>query len=243
MYNNLIGVYKIENIANGMCYIGSSMNIGDRWKRHLRHFKNKNHCNQHLLNAWLKYGPENFTFTVLKTFDSISLKDLQEEEEIFINNYKFENLYNKTKLACGGSDCVSIPCYILHLDGSIASEHQSLSEAARFYKTDQISTSSVNTGAVYNKKYRVVTKQFYLSNDISKLITEEFLYHYKLKYELEFENKISHHKSIESMSKILELPSHIVRRYLKKNLIDNEAVIDYQLKVFKISCLKTCKSG
>ena len=55
------GIYCIINIQNGKKYIGSSKNI--RKRAELRH---NNHDNQHLQNAWNKYGEEKFDFYVIE---------------------------------------------------------------------------------------------------------------------------------------------------------------------------------
>jgi predicted GIY-YIG superfamily endonuclease len=43
MVENIIGIYKIENIETGIVYIGSSTNIKSRWKTH-----------RHSLNMYMK---------------------------------------------------------------------------------------------------------------------------------------------------------------------------------------------
>ena len=36
MGDKMIGIYKIENLINGKIYIGQSIEIENRWKKHLR---------------------------------------------------------------------------------------------------------------------------------------------------------------------------------------------------------------
>lgn len=59
------GVYQIINKANGHKYVGSSVNIRDRWKLHRSHLRRQIHGNIYLQRAWNKYGGENFVFKVL----------------------------------------------------------------------------------------------------------------------------------------------------------------------------------
>lgn len=62
----MCGVYKIINKVNGKIYVGSSKNINQRWKEHIYHLNNGDHCNTYLQNAWNKYGSVNFSFKVIE---------------------------------------------------------------------------------------------------------------------------------------------------------------------------------
>jgi len=59
------GIYKIENIFNGNCYIGQSVNLKKRKYEHFRELKVKTHQNGHLQNSFDKYGEENFIFKII----------------------------------------------------------------------------------------------------------------------------------------------------------------------------------
>jgi len=61
------GVYGICNLINGKWYIGSSSNIGARITCHISHLKCGRHGNHHLQAAYIKYGPNAFTFEILST--------------------------------------------------------------------------------------------------------------------------------------------------------------------------------
>ena len=82
----MTGVYKITNIINGDCYIGSSKDIERRWKRHLYLFqKQGKHYEYHLYRAFRKFGIENFSFTVL---------ELCQEEQLIELEQKYYSIYN-----------------------------------------------------------------------------------------------------------------------------------------------------
>jgi group I intron endonuclease len=72
----MIGIYKITNIINGDCYIGSSVNIKERFYRHKKDLKKGKHHSIILQRAYKKYGKENFIFEVLTECD----KELLEEK-------------------------------------------------------------------------------------------------------------------------------------------------------------------
>ena len=87
----MIGIYAIKNIVNEKMYIGQSINIEMRHKRHKSLLKNNKHFNRHLQNSYNKYGKEKFEYLVLEKCnkDELSTK----EEELFL---KYKNsIYNK----------------------------------------------------------------------------------------------------------------------------------------------------
>jgi group I intron endonuclease len=56
------GIYKITNSINDKFYIGSSINITNRWKAHIYRLNSGTHANRHLQNAWNQYGMDSFVF-------------------------------------------------------------------------------------------------------------------------------------------------------------------------------------
>lgn len=92
--SDISGVYKISCLPNGRTYVGSSANVGFRWKRHLTQLRNGNHHNIHLQRAWDKYGEESFVFEVV--FEG-SKEEILKEEQRYLNDYC--NLFNIAKVA------------------------------------------------------------------------------------------------------------------------------------------------
>lgn len=100
------GVYCIENLVNGKCYVGSAggtkRGIRKRWSSHVFEFDTNRHGNLHLQKAWNKYGAENFLFYVLEQVDG-SLEEIRQcENKWFQIKNVFENGYNQSKNANGG---------------------------------------------------------------------------------------------------------------------------------------------
>ena len=60
------GIYQIVNTINRKKYIGSSINIRDRWHRHKKLLRKNKHDNIHLQRAWNKYGEDKFVFEVVE---------------------------------------------------------------------------------------------------------------------------------------------------------------------------------
>lgn len=60
------GIYAIRHIESGKLYLGSAINIRNRWKEHRKDLKRARHHCQHLQNAWRKHGPDSFVFEILE---------------------------------------------------------------------------------------------------------------------------------------------------------------------------------
>jgi group I intron endonuclease len=93
------GLYKIKNKVNSKFYIGSSNNIKRRWKEgHLNKLKKNKHDNQHLQNAWNKYGEDNFSLEIYKSCEPNSLiKEEQKELDVWVGNPLCYNIRRDAK--------------------------------------------------------------------------------------------------------------------------------------------------
>ena len=63
-----MGVYEICNLHDGKTtsYVGSSVNIGTRWRQHVWALRRGRHHNSRLQRAWDEYGEGAFSFCVLE---------------------------------------------------------------------------------------------------------------------------------------------------------------------------------
>ena len=77
------GVYSIKNKVNGKLYVGSSINIGQRWYAHKKRLKAGRHENSKLQRAWVKYGKAAFGFHVIETVEDVQM--LIEREQFWID--------------------------------------------------------------------------------------------------------------------------------------------------------------
>lgn len=87
-----IGIYCIRNVITNKRYIGKSKNIEKRFRQHkylLTSNKNTDkNTNRHLKSSVLKYGIENFEFSILETITTIDENLLSEMELKWIDYYK-----------------------------------------------------------------------------------------------------------------------------------------------------------
>ena len=84
------GIYCIKNKTNGKVYIGKSKNIYSRLYQHLSDLNLGKHKskNSHLLNAWIKYGRDNFEYVVLEYLDEQNEQLVKERELYWILEFK-----------------------------------------------------------------------------------------------------------------------------------------------------------
>ena len=85
MSEKICGIYCIENTINHKKYIGSSLDIYDRWKHHKASLRGNRHHSIHLNNAWNNYGENSFEFYII---EKCKKEKLIEREQHFIDLYK-----------------------------------------------------------------------------------------------------------------------------------------------------------
>lgn len=90
------GVYAIRNVYNKKIYIGSSVQLKERWRQHKKHLENGTHHSPKLQNSWNKHGSDAFEFFVLSYCGIDELKDV---EQYWIDS--FPTSYNVERVARG----------------------------------------------------------------------------------------------------------------------------------------------
>ena len=84
----MITIYKITNLINGKIYIGSTNNISSRFNNHRSKLNRGIHENNHLQNAWNKYGYDSFEFMALMVCSDSERNDC---EQMFMDLYDAQN--------------------------------------------------------------------------------------------------------------------------------------------------------
>lgn len=82
-FKGIHGIYKITNISNGKIYIGSAVNIYDRWYKHKSDLIKNRHRNSYLQSSWNKYGEASFLFEVVEVVND--KQDLISREQFWID--------------------------------------------------------------------------------------------------------------------------------------------------------------
>lgn len=199
MENQVCGIYCLHSKSNGKRYIGSSKDIVFRFRAHISKLKNGKHVNQHLQNAFNKYGLEDFNFCIL---EECLPSELLHKEQQQINSFSWDLLYNKSKIAAGGgSDTIQIPLYLLNLKGGIVRMFRSGAELARYLNRPIIDYTTVNTKTISQKQYRIVTTEYY-ENNLQEVLSWK-------SYSNEAKNKI-HLKSLEQYKIIKDDQEYVV---------------------------------
>lgn len=81
-----IGIYKITNLENQMCYIGQAVNISERWKSHVKRALGAEPITQNKLYPEMaKVGVENFSFEIIEECER---SQLTSREQYWIDFYK-----------------------------------------------------------------------------------------------------------------------------------------------------------
>lgn len=60
------GIYQISNTVNGKSYVGSAVDIQQRWRAHRSELNRGKHHSVALQRAWAKHGENSFGFSILE---------------------------------------------------------------------------------------------------------------------------------------------------------------------------------
>jgi len=95
MNSDRSGIYSIRSVSNKKIYIGSAVNIKNRFNEHTRKLRQNRHFNGNLQNTWNKYGADDLIFNILRFCKK---EELLKHEQVLIDGYKkkmgWENMFN-----------------------------------------------------------------------------------------------------------------------------------------------------
>lgn len=99
-YKKLVGIYQIFCNANNKYYIGSSKSVKKRWAIHRYLLKRNEHTNEHLQNAYNKYGKDSMHYSIVEILPlDASVEEIERQETKWVLHFKShekEYGFNKT---------------------------------------------------------------------------------------------------------------------------------------------------
>lgn len=154
----MIGIYKIENLINHKCYIGQSVDISNRWRRHRDAYNNSalKEYQYPIYRAMRKYGVENFSFEIL---EECLREELNEKEKFYVEKYNaFFNGYNQTL----GGDSSAYPDFmskeaVIGIISDLENTNMLQREIADKWQVNISTVNGINTGRTWhhNRKYPI----------------------------------------------------------------------------------------
>lgn len=88
----MMGIYRIRNVNDGYCYVGSAVNIERRWRWHQHYLDSGKHPTKKLQEAWSEHGSDAFTFEIIE--EVTDRKELLTREAEAMGQHRL--LYNWT---------------------------------------------------------------------------------------------------------------------------------------------------
>ena len=213
--NNLdkkCGIYCIKNKINNKVYIGKSINIYSRLYQHLSDLNTgkRKSKNSHLLNAWEKYGRNNFEYFVLEYLEPI--ENLVKERELYwILQYNSINRKFGYNLRLDSESKM-----IVHKETSIKISNRLKKEWSEGIRKDHSIKLSENWSKNYNRKLEQskimtnnLTKYKYKLYDLNNNFIENC--NYKRLKELELKNVITNFSRNRNKN-IVKIKNYFVER-------------------------------
>lgn len=164
----MLGAYKIVHIKSGKVYVGSSFNIENRLKRHLRSLKNGTHHNSNLQKLFDKCGKKGF---------EIKKRQCETREEAYkVELYVLQNL-PKSKLlnigldVIGGDNITNNPKYdsiVAKMSKSVRASMAKLSPEERKEKFGLPGSSNGMYGKTHTQEVRDKLSKVHKGNQYCK---------------------------------------------------------------------------
>lgn len=214
---NKSGVYIITNLVNGNRYIGSSNNIYERLKYHLRELENSIHSNKYLQNSWNKYKNENFEYGILELCEESKRLEL---EKFYVDIINPE--YNLNGV-CEGS-------ILNHCEETKIKISNSVKQS---YKSGKLKNKIDNANCNKYDCYMYSTKSWKLIKHFDSL-AEASLYICKSKFDLRLEQLGSRlyqkefvflREKIDDIITLKNIICKTVFKYISKNLKEDKYLI------------------
>ena len=212
--HKISGIYKITNLVNGHCYVGSAANIKQRWAQHISALRLNKHHSIYLQRAWNKYGENNFSFSIAEECEKNSLL---QREQYHIDNSCSE--YNILKFA--GS-----PLGVKHSEESKkknADAHMGNQYAAEYMRSEEAREkySKIHKGKIVSKETRM--KQSIAK--IGRILSEKVKENMRASVKRGEENNMSKLTSLQ----VEEIRKRYIPRVVSQRDLAKEYGVDQQV--------------
>lgn len=243
MSKKIMGIYSIKNKINDKIYIGSSIDIQNRWYIHKSDLIKNKHHNIYLQRAWKKYGEENFEFTIIELVENEG--DLLEREQYWLDtleSYNSKKGYNinptagsqlgrklseKSKIKMQNSSKTKKVVIQFDPDKNIVQEFPSMTSASKYTKLSRTTIRASLASKTFRKGFAWIYKDDYVSNEC---ILSEYTYDDKINREedsggkqmskqvvrIDWTGNVSVWESIIVASKEVEVSPTTIRNYCRK---------------------------
>ena len=166
------GVYRIINLVNNKVYIGSSVNLKNRWRQHRDDLRDGRHINLHLQRAWDLYSEDAFVFEVCITCHATTLLWYEQQ---FLDQWQPE--YNvllvagsplgcrrseETRRKVGEASAKPYPSFTAP-DGTIYPPGRCLLAFCREHKMDRRNMWAVARGRIRSHRGWILTEYSWVS--------------------------------------------------------------------------------
>lgn len=204
----MIGVYKMWFEGNDKVYIGSSRNINNRLRTHVKELLDGVHTNIHLTKDFRKYGLLYMRWEVVEVIESPSNQQLLSRESYYINLYKSNiNGYNKASYA---SNRMAIKNNeVKYRDISyLAEEEEYVTEVNKFKSKHNINLVKIDKGVLFPLEKLMFSRSWFDKAD------EETL----KRFVMDVYNYMKHYSGV-SFRKILNIiPDYNTNPTLKESI-------------------------
>lgn len=156
-------------MSSDQFYIGSSINIFKRWKRHISQLKNKTHANIKLQKIYNEKGLDNLKFEIIEICDN-----LKEREQFYLDSLRPE--ININRFSSGGDMISNHPFKnILKKRQAEATRRVAQSKFMR-KKRSENAKKLYPEGPMKGKKHSENTKQLFRKIRGKKVLIDDTIY-------------------------------------------------------------------
>lgn len=147
------GIYQIKNTLNNKVYVGSAVDIKQRWRIHKHKLNKLKHHSKKLQNSWLKHGENSFEFLVLEYIEDKTR--LIEKEQFWIDELKAAGINGYNVCSVAGSTLGVSPSYETRCKISASLTGMKLSEDTKRKISEFHKGNTYSKGIVPSKETRL----------------------------------------------------------------------------------------